>query len=114
MYAFHRILWLLGVERIPLQVRIYEVGASGQTQGKAMFSHQGPVLSVCWNKVRRHEFFRWIYRLMEIYRRGLVSSQREPTAPAECMMFRPVKPLKSQNTTALSVSANTSIPPAVE
>jgi len=31
-------------------VRIYEVGANGQTQGKAMASHQGPVLSVCWNK----------------------------------------------------------------
>ncbi|CAL1716809.1 unnamed protein product [Somion occarium] len=31
-------------------VRIYEVGASGQTQGKAMYGHQGPVLSVCWNK----------------------------------------------------------------
>jgi len=31
-------------------VRIYEVGANGQTQGKAMFAHQGPVLSVCWNK----------------------------------------------------------------
>ena len=34
-----------------LQVRIYEVGAGGQTQGKAMYPHQGPVLSVCWNKV---------------------------------------------------------------
>ncbi|KAJ2978865.1 hypothetical protein NUW54_g11229 [Trametes sanguinea] len=31
-------------------VRIYEVGANGQTQGKAMYAHQGPVLSVCWNK----------------------------------------------------------------
>ncbi|ETW82832.1 hypothetical protein HETIRDRAFT_439495 [Heterobasidion irregulare TC 32-1] len=31
-------------------VRIYEVGANGQTQGKAMYGHQGPVLSVCWNK----------------------------------------------------------------
>ncbi|KAF9000697.1 WD40-repeat-containing domain protein [Cyathus striatus] len=31
-------------------VRIYEVGAGGQTQGKAMYQHQGPVLSVCWNK----------------------------------------------------------------
>ncbi|KAM5538505.1 hypothetical protein V8D89_007838 [Ganoderma adspersum] len=31
-------------------VRIYEVGANGQTQGKAMYPHQGPVLSVCWNK----------------------------------------------------------------
>lgn len=35
------------------QVRIYEVGAGGQTQGKAMYQHQGPVLSVCWNKVDR-------------------------------------------------------------
>ena len=34
------------------QVRIYEVGAGGQTQGKAMFAHQAPVLSVCWNKAR--------------------------------------------------------------
>ena len=24
----------------------------GQTQGKAMYQHQGPVLAVCWNKVR--------------------------------------------------------------
>jgi mRNA export factor len=31
-------------------VRIYEVGAAGQTQGKAMYQHQGPVLDVCWNK----------------------------------------------------------------
>ncbi|THH18128.1 hypothetical protein EW146_g2802 [Bondarzewia mesenterica] len=31
-------------------VRIYEVGANGQTQGKAMYGHQGPVLSLCWNK----------------------------------------------------------------
>ncbi|KAJ6448939.1 WD40-repeat-containing domain protein [Mycena sanguinolenta] len=31
-------------------VRIYEVGAGGQSQGKAMYNHDGPVLSVCWNK----------------------------------------------------------------
>ncbi|KAI0784157.1 Poly(A)+ RNA export protein [Abortiporus biennis] len=31
-------------------VRIYEVQANGTTQGKAMYTHQGPVLSVCWNK----------------------------------------------------------------
>lgn len=35
-------------------VRLYEVGAQGQSQGKAMYSHQGPVLSVCWNKVSGH------------------------------------------------------------
>ncbi|KAH7915959.1 WD40 repeat-like protein [Hygrophoropsis aurantiaca] len=31
-------------------VRMYEVGQNGQAQGKAMYTHQGPVLSVCWNK----------------------------------------------------------------
>jgi len=31
-------------------VRIYEVGSNGQTQGKAMYAHQAPVLSVCWSK----------------------------------------------------------------
>ncbi|RDB25690.1 Poly(A)+ RNA export protein [Hypsizygus marmoreus] len=31
-------------------VRIYEVAAGGQSQGKAMYEHPGPVLSVCWNK----------------------------------------------------------------
>lgn len=34
------------------KVRIYEVNPQGgQTQGKAMYQHQGPVLGVCWNKV---------------------------------------------------------------
>ncbi|KAG8724490.1 hypothetical protein FRC09_018092 [Ceratobasidium sp. 395] len=32
------------------EVRIYEVNAQGQSQGKAMFAQEGPVLSVCWNK----------------------------------------------------------------
>lgn len=31
-------------------VRIYEVGQNGQAQGKAMHSHQGPVLDVAWSK----------------------------------------------------------------
>jgi mRNA export factor len=33
-------------------VRIYEIDERGNSQGKAMFKHEGPVLSVCWNKVR--------------------------------------------------------------
>jgi hypothetical protein len=33
---------------------MYEVLASGQTQGKAAFSHEQPVLSVCWNQVCVH------------------------------------------------------------
>ncbi|KAF8235778.1 Poly(A)+ RNA export protein [Tricholoma matsutake] len=31
-------------------VRIYAIGAGGQSQSKVVRYHQGPVLSVCWNK----------------------------------------------------------------
>ncbi|KAJ6468388.1 WD40-repeat-containing domain protein [Mycena sanguinolenta] len=31
-------------------VRVYEVGPGGKSQGKAMFQHQAPVLSVCWSQ----------------------------------------------------------------
>lgn len=33
------------------KVRIYEIDASGQSQGKAMLEHEAPVLSCCWSKV---------------------------------------------------------------
>lgn len=38
------------------KVRIYEIDASGNSQGKAMFQHEGPVLSVAWSRVRRVNF----------------------------------------------------------
>ncbi|CAK5279250.1 unnamed protein product [Mycena citricolor] len=31
-------------------VRVYEIGQRGASQGKAMYQHQGPVLSVCWSQ----------------------------------------------------------------
>lgn len=33
------------------KVRIYEIDASGGSQGKALFEHEAPVLSCCWSKV---------------------------------------------------------------
>ena len=33
------------------KVRIYEISSSGQSEGKALFEHEGPVLSCCWSKV---------------------------------------------------------------
>ena len=51
---------------------------------------------------------------MKIRRKGTVSSQQEPTTPAECTMFKPVNPLKSRNTTPLFASSSTSIPPVAE
>ncbi|KAJ7284577.1 WD40-repeat-containing domain protein [Mycena rebaudengoi] len=31
-------------------VRVYEIGPGGKSQGKAMYQHEGPVLSVCWSQ----------------------------------------------------------------
>jgi len=74
-----------------------------------MFSHQGPVLSVCWNKVRFGVSMpgRWFTKL---HRREAVSFQQEPTTLAECTMFRRANPLKSQNTMLPSASSSMSIP----
>jgi len=33
------------------KVRIYEINAQGGSEGKALFEHEGPVLSCCWSKV---------------------------------------------------------------
>jgi mRNA export factor len=33
------------------KVRIYEISETGQSMGKALYEHQGPVLSVHWSKV---------------------------------------------------------------
>lgn len=38
------------------KVRIYEINSQGGSQGKAMFEHEAPVLSVCWSKVRLQIF----------------------------------------------------------
>lgn len=54
------------------------------------------------------------YGFIVIYRMELVLSQQEPTALAECTMFKPVKPPKSRNTTLPSASASTSKHPVVE
>lgn len=47
-----------------LQVRIYEIGPQGQSQGKAMYQHQGPVLDVCWNKVRASK---WLSNVLSTF-----------------------------------------------
>lgn len=41
---------LLAVSSWDKKVKIYEVQSSGQTTGKAMYEHQGHVLSCCWSK----------------------------------------------------------------
>jgi mRNA export factor len=33
------------------KVRIYEINDQGQSEGKALFEHDGPVLNCCWSPV---------------------------------------------------------------
>lgn len=33
------------------KVRIYEINAQGQSEGKALFEHEAPVLNCCWSPV---------------------------------------------------------------
>ena len=42
---------LLAVASWNNECRIYEVADNGQSQGKSMYKHEGPVLSVCWSVV---------------------------------------------------------------
>lgn len=39
------------------KVRIYEINDQGQSEGKAMFEHEGPVLNCCWSPVSMHSPF---------------------------------------------------------
>ena len=55
------ILFLWGV--LLFQVRIYDVGPQGQSQGKALASHPGTVLDLCWNKVGNFIFLIFCYEL---------------------------------------------------
>lgn len=34
------------------KVRIYEISATGSSVGKAVYEHEGPVMSVVWSKVK--------------------------------------------------------------
>lgn len=44
----------LAVSSWDKKVRIYEIDAQGQSQGKAMLEHEGPVLCCAWSQVREN------------------------------------------------------------
>lgn len=50
--AFSPTADILAVASWSNEVRLYEVNAQGQAVGKAAYSHEGPVLDICWTKVR--------------------------------------------------------------
>ena len=49
--AFSPVTDHLAVASWDKKVRIYEIDGQGNSQGKALFEHEGPVLSCAWSKV---------------------------------------------------------------
>lgn len=49
--AFSPVSEHLAVSSWDKKVRIYEINDQGQSEGKALFEHEAPVLSCCWSPV---------------------------------------------------------------
>lgn len=61
------------------KVRIYEIDGQGQSQGKAMFEHEGPVLSCCWSQVRYGHLLESQWTRTDRYRTARKHSALVPT-----------------------------------
>lgn len=92
---------LLAVSSWDKKVRIYEISSTGQSQGKAMYEHEAPVLSVVWSKVRFGMDF-----IIAITANFSRMAQRlcleEQTRPYECLILDQCNKHKWRPTTCLS------------
>ena len=87
------------------KVRIYEINAQGGSEGKALYEHEGPVLSVCWSKARHLTFnFSRTQYTDQSHRTVRRSSLAVPTKPPGSSILAPAAPLrpKSPHTTPQS------------
>lgn len=87
------------------KVRIYEISATGSSIGKAVYEHEGPVLSVVWSKVG--VLFPLIFLPQKIYtdERYRMDPRFFPgvrTRRHVCLIFSPGQVPKSLFTTSLS------------
>lgn len=72
------------------KVRIYEIDSNGNTQGKALFEHEGPVLSTCWSPVRHKRTCQRYYHTDFAYRMDQRSSAVVQTRPRACLTWAQV------------------------
>jgi len=70
-------------------VRIYEMNAQGQSQGKAMYSHEGPVLDVCWSTDGTRVFSGGADKAARMYnlQTGTPSQVGAHDAPVKCVRW---------------------------
>jgi len=73
------------------KVRIYEIDGNGQSQGKAMFEHEGPVLSTCWSKDGQKVFGAGADKAARMLDLGAGGTQAQQVAAHD----QPIKSVKS-------------------
>ncbi|KDQ16126.1 hypothetical protein BOTBODRAFT_157397 [Botryobasidium botryosum FD-172 SS1] len=87
--AFSPVANFLAVGSWDGNVRIYEIGPAGQSTGKAMYSHQGPVLDVCWSGDGSKVFSGGADKAARMYElaTGATSQVAAHDAPVRCVKW---------------------------
>ena len=80
------------------KVRIYEIDGQGNSQGKAIIDHEGPVLSCCWSKVGLN-ILRSNTKTDDIFRMAQKYLALEQTKLPVCLTSDQTQPHKSRHTT---------------
>lgn len=73
-------------------VRLYDVNSQGQSQGKHMYSHQAPVLDLCWSKDGNYLFSAGCDNTAQMFTMSSGQTQQvaQHDAPIKCLAFADV------------------------
>ncbi|KAK8850673.1 hypothetical protein IAR55_004593 [Kwoniella newhampshirensis] len=73
-------------------VRLYDVNSQGQSQGKAMYSHQAPVLDLTWSKDGQYVFSAGCDNAAQMYNVQTQQAQQvaQHDAPIKCIKYAEV------------------------
>jgi len=101
------------------KVRIYEISANGDSQGKALFEHEGPVMSCAWSRVstKLDDLRRIDPALIYPPRTAAKSLVAVPTKPPASSTSPPamsptqLKSLPTKRPSAASKCSTTTVPP---
>lgn len=79
------------------KVRIYEINSNGQSEGKALFDHEGPVLSCHWSKVSYSAALKYNVSANLYHRMARKLSEPAPTKQPVCSTLVPIVRTQSKS-----------------
>nr|ODN83905.1 mRNA export factor [Cryptococcus depauperatus CBS 7841] len=90
--AFSPTADILAVASWDNNIRLYDVNSQGQNQGKAMYSHQGPVLDLTWSADGQYCFSAGCDNAVQMYNVQTQQPQQvaQHDAPIKCVEFAEV------------------------